>query len=138
MATTYVALGALLAVHGLREGTAGAACAARVGVPLLRRLGLRWPRLLPVALGLFAGLGWCPPLALAFADAVHTGSPLGGAVFLLAFYLGTALFLLPLPGLAVWYRHRHLRVVARLASGVVGADYLYRGVLLALEILVTP
>ena len=70
------------------------------------------------------------PTALALAGAADAGSMAGSVLFFFMFFLGTSVFFVPLPGLGGLRRLETFRVVARLATGVVGAYYLYRGLIL--------
>ncbi len=144
----YCALAGLLLAYGLSPKPAdplrmshrlsGASCpAGRQG----RRLGwlrARWPSALPVALGLLTGLSWCPPFLLAVAGAADIGGVAGSVAFFAAFFVGTSLYFLPLPGLGLLRRSQALGQVARLAAGVIGAVYLYCGVVLLYGGIVSP
>jgi sulfite exporter TauE/SafE len=127
----YLGLATLLLFYGLGPSARQApTCAVGGRASLARRLAARWPALLPVLLGLFTGLNLCPPFALALTAAVESGSVVGSVWFFFTFFLGTSVFFLPLPGLGGLRRFETLRTVARLAAGVVGAYFLYRGVIL--------
>jgi sulfite exporter TauE/SafE len=90
----------------------------------------RWPALLPVGMGLVAGLKICPPLLLAFTTAAGTGS-LGGSLFLfLMFFLGTSVYFLPVSLLGAFTRLPDLRMVGKFAAVIVAVYYLFSGVLL--------
>jgi sulfite exporter TauE/SafE len=129
--SVYVALAALLLFYGLASGARrGVECAAGGRASRVRRWASRWPRLLPVLLGLLTGLNLCPPFALALAAAAERGSIAGSVWFFVTFFLGTSVFFLPLPGLGGLRRFESLRTIARLAAGLVGAFYLYRGAVL--------
>lgn len=126
----YLGLALVLLVYGFRQpGSSGRPCVARRN-SLPHQLARRWPSLLPVALGLFTGLNWCPPFALAVTGAAETGSVAGSVWFFLTFFLGTSVFFVPLPGLGTLRRFEVLRSVARLSAGVVGAWFLYRSLVL--------
>jgi sulfite exporter TauE/SafE len=128
--SSYLCLAGLLLVYGFRNGRTLSPCTARDRVGFLRRLRGRWPASFPFLLGLLTGLNFCPPFALALAGAAGTGSVAGSILFFLTFFMGTSVFFLPLPGLGGLRRFQTLRLVARLATGVVGAYYLYRGLIL--------
>jgi sulfite exporter TauE/SafE len=128
---TYLVLGGLLIAYGLSpSGFRASGCAAGDRTGLLRRLTARQPQILPVMLGLLTGLNLCPPFALAMADAVEAGSAADSVLFFLTFFLGTTVFFLPLPGLSGLRRFETLRHVARMAAAIVGAYYVYRGLIL--------
>jgi len=124
---TYIGLSVLLLVAVFRKKRpAGGACAVSEAQARLRR----WPALIPVGMGLMAGLKVCPPLLLAFTDAANSGT-LGGSLLLFAtFFLGTSLYFLPLPLLGAFTRMPDLRIVGRFAAVIVALYYLVSGVLL--------
>jgi sulfite exporter TauE/SafE len=127
----YLGLAGVLLFYGLTRATQPSAlCPASGRVGRLGRLATRWPQVLPVLLGLLTGLNLCPPFALALAGAAESGSVAGSVLFFATFFLGTSVFFLPLPGLGALRRFETLRTVARLATAVVGAYYLYRGLIL--------
>jgi len=124
---TYIGLSVLLLVAVFRKRKAApGACAAAEAQARFRR----WPALIPVGMGLMAGLKVCPPLLLAFTDAASSGT-LGGSLLLFAtFFLGTSLYFLPLPLLGAFTRMPDLRIVGRFAAVIVALYYLVSGVLL--------
>ena len=79
----------------------------------------------PLILGFMSGVRLCGPVVGALAEAATAGSVLQGIAFFAAFFLGTTLYLLPMPfaGLLahwpVWTR------VGRLAGATAGFVYLY-------------
>jgi hypothetical protein len=90
----------------------------------------RWPALLPVCMGLLAGLKVCPPLLLAFTDAMGAGSLVGSVGTFVAFYLGTSLYFLPVVLVGAFRHVASLRTIGRYAAVIVALYYLYSGVLL--------
>jgi sulfite exporter TauE/SafE len=134
----YLGLAGMLLVYGFSSATRpAAACVAGNPRGPARRMAARWPQFLPLLLGLLTGLNLCPPFALALAAATETGSVARSLWFFFTFFVGTSVFFLPLPGLGGLRRFAKLRLIARLAAGVVGTYYLYRGVVLMIGGLVT-
>jgi sulfite exporter TauE/SafE len=91
-------------------------------------------------LGLVSGLSICPPFLVAAGrvlTAVGSGTldgAAGGAVFFLFFFLGTAVFFLPLFGVPLFHRWRDkLANIARVAMLLMGVYFL--GFLCLLEII---
>ena len=76
------------------------------------------------------GMNPCAPVLLAFAAAAQSRTLLEAVVFFLCFFIGTSAYLLPLPLAGFLGRWNRVRVVARFAVGLMGAYYLYAGVLL--------
>jgi sulfite exporter TauE/SafE len=59
----------------------------------------------PILLGVVTGLSICPPFVAALATAVTSGNILRGTMYFAAFFVGTTVYLLPLPlagGLTRW------------------------------------
>jgi sulfite exporter TauE/SafE len=122
----YVGLAALLLVAVLRKKAPAGACAFEGARARLSR----WPALLPVGMGLLAGLKICPPLLLAFTGAASAGSLAGSLVFFLAFFLGTSVYFIPIPFLGVFRRVSALQIVGQFAAVIVALYYLFAGAIL--------
>jgi sulfite exporter TauE/SafE len=127
----YVGLAALLLVAVLRKKPPSTTCALGEAQARLSR----WPALLeagllPVGMGLLAGLKICPPLLLAFTDAASTGTLIGSLFLFLMFFVGTSIYFIPLSFLGAFTRVSALRTVGQFAAVIVALYYLYAGVLL--------
>jgi sulfite exporter TauE/SafE len=120
-----IVLAALLMVYGF-AGQARDCKAASAG-GLLQRLYLRSPWLVPILLGLLTGLSLCPPFLLAFGSAAQLPRLWQSLLFFGAFFVGTAVYIVPLPLVGVARRHDAIRTVGRLAAGVAGLLYFYAG-----------
>ncbi len=120
---TYILLALLLLLAVLRGKQSAGACLASGARAWLSR----WPALLPLGMGLLAGLRICPPLLIAFADASTAGTLAGSLLVFLTFFLGTSVFFLPLILVGAFRRVAELRIVARFAGGIVALYYLYLG-----------
>jgi sulfite exporter TauE/SafE len=94
----------------------------------VNRRSYRTPGLAVIG-GLVTGLNPCAPVLLAFTAAAQSQTILGSLVFFLCFFVGTSVYLVPLPLLGFLGRWNRLRLVARLALGLMGAFYLYAGLL---------
>jgi len=83
------------------------------------------PSHLPFVLGVITGANLCPPFVAAMAAALGAGSIAHGLAYFVAFFLGTTMYLLPLPlagGLARWHTWQR---IGRTAGAVVGFVYVY-------------
>jgi len=100
--------------------------------PCVNRRSYRTPGL-ALAGGVLTGINPCAPVLLAFTAAAQSGALLEAITFFLWFFLGTAVYLLPLPLLGFVGRWDRLRLVARFAVGLMGAYYLYAGLLLIIR-----
>ncbi|HNX51118.1 MAG TPA: sulfite exporter TauE/SafE family protein [Thermoanaerobaculaceae bacterium] len=121
----YLGVAVLMVAYGFSP--ASRRCAATPGAGLLARVRARWPALLPAALGLLTGLNLCPPFVVAIARAADAGGLLGSLTFFSAFFVGTSVYLVPLPLLGWLRRPEAVRTTARLAAGVVGVYFAYLG-----------
>jgi hypothetical protein len=121
----YIAGSLLLILYGFREQRP--LCAAGSLPGLLSRGASRLPRLMPWLLGCLTGLSLCPPLLLAFGAAADTGSVAGSLWFFATFFLGTSIYFVPAPFLGPLARVHALRIIGRLAVGLMGVYYLYSG-----------
>jgi hypothetical protein len=119
----------LLAAALLYFGWAGIPSACGVGLGGPRRWLVRWPSLLPVGMGFFTGLNLCPPFLLALAGAAYAGSLGASLLFFAAFFLGTSLYLLPLPFLGAFHRHAAVAWVGKTVAVLMAAYYFYSGII---------
>ena len=124
VATVILAL--LLIAYGFAgrsQNCKAAAAGARLG-----RLPLRNPMLVPILLGLMTGVNVCPPFLMAFGNAAQFSTLRQSLAFFAAFFVGTSVYIVPLSLVGMVGRHEAVRIIGRLASGVVGLFYLYSGV----------
>jgi len=136
---TSLAVGTMLGVQawrGPRPEHGG--CPAALGGPLDRRHGLagllaRRQGLAGLALlGLLTGLNLCGPFVAATLRAAQAGGPLRAMLFFLVFFVGTAVWTLPLALVGLFRRWRALAQVARLTLGILAVHYTCFGALLLL------
>jgi sulfite exporter TauE/SafE len=85
---------------------------------------------MPALLGLLTGLSLCPPFIAALAGATGQTSLVSSLLFFISFFIATSLYLLPLPFAGLLGRFQEIRITARLAAGIVGCYYLYRGLIM--------
>jgi sulfite exporter TauE/SafE len=100
--------------------------------PCVNRRSYRTPGL-ALAGGVVTGMNPCAPVLLAFAAAAQSRALFGAIFFFLCFFAGTSVYLLPLPLLGFMGRWNRARLVARFAVGLMGAYYLYSGLLLVIR-----
>ncbi len=125
---SYMVLAALLVIYGFFD--IRSICVAERSGGLLRRMSARLPFLLPLFLGFFTGLNLCPPFLLAIMSAAESGSIMGSLWFFLLFFLGTAVYFIPLPFAGAFRRVKVLKIVGKFAAGVIGVYYFYLGVIM--------
>jgi sulfite exporter TauE/SafE len=91
-----------------------------------------WPGSLPVFAGLATGLSFCPPFLLAFTGAIEKASLLKSMLFFFAFFLGTSTFFIPMPFVGIFRGFSALRMIGKMAAGLIGLYYLYCGILMVI------
>lgn len=110
----YLGLAGLMLAFGLGKLRVACALPPRALRPYLKKLpGLR--PFIPVLFGLLTGLNLCPPFLLAFTNAALNGTLLGSLSFFLAFYIGTSIYLIPIPLIGLFRivrGQRHYRPLA--------------------------
>ncbi|MEW6262891.1 MAG: sulfite exporter TauE/SafE family protein [Thermodesulfobacteriota bacterium] len=86
-----------------------------------------WPAPLPLAAGLVTGLSLCPPFLLAFTHAAAAGGLFQSVWFFVMFFLGTSVFFLPAPLVGFLRVYPSLKIIGKIATGIMGLYYLYLG-----------
>lgn len=89
----------------------------------------RWPAAIPLALGFFTGLNLCPPFLIALANSATSSSLPRTLLFFLEFFVGTSIYMLPLPLVGVFHSKESLKTIGRMAAGLMSLYYLYLGVI---------
>ncbi|MDD4033651.1 MAG: sulfite exporter TauE/SafE family protein, partial [Bacteroidales bacterium] len=100
---------------------------------LRNTIGKHFPSLVPVLTGTITGINICPPLLLAVSNAVETGSIGGSLLFFAMFFIGTAVYFIPLPFIGAFRRQQTLSIIGKFAALLMGFIYLYKGIYLLLS-----
>ena len=124
----YIVFSMLLIYYGF-FATSTSCVATRMN-GLRHRLTKIWPDLLPVIAGLVTGLSFCPPFLLAFTGAVEKTTVLQSMFFFFAFFLGTSIFFIPTPFIGILRGFSPLRIIGKMAAGLIGVYYLYSGIMM--------
>ncbi len=132
-ATCFI-LAAFMLAYGLGWLKLAPTCAISPRALRARFGGYAWLRpMLPAVFGLLTGLNLCPPFLLAFTNAALNGTLPGSLLYFVAFFLGTSLYLLPLP-LVGLFRNPNaaqaLQTVGRMASVLMSLYYIAYGSLM--------
>jgi hypothetical protein len=122
-AVITIVLASLLIVYGFTGRDRHCRAAADVGANPSRRSFM----LMPISLGFLTGVNVCPPFLLAFSRATQLTHLWQSLLFFAAFFVGTSVYVAPLPLVGLTCRSGKIRIVGRLAAGVVGLFYLYSG-----------
>jgi sulfite exporter TauE/SafE len=126
----YIILSSLLIVYGFHRFRK--VCLGRSHLPVKESSGLRWRFMLPLSGGFATGLNLCPPFLLAITGAMDTGDISGSILFFCMFFLGTAIYLIPLPFIGFFRRQQVLKIIGKFAAILAGIFYLYKGLTMLL------
>ncbi len=96
------------------------------------KLRNNWPHLMPAFGGFTSGLNLCPPFILAITQASLTRSFSGSIIFFIAFFFGTSVYFIPMPFISLFRRKQDFQLIGKFAAGIVGAVYLYKGIMLVI------
>jgi hypothetical protein len=124
----YAVLACMLMAYGFSAPPASCAGSGLSG--RLAAIAGHWPWIMPGLMGLLTGLSLCPPFLAALAGATGQATLVSSLLFFSAFFAATALYLAPFPLAGLFGRSPLVRISARLAAGVMGAYYLYRGLIM--------
>jgi sulfite exporter TauE/SafE len=129
IAALYLLFSVLLIVYGFRSGSRkDSASCEKPQLNAIRSVfegrRLVW---LPVAAGFVTGLSFCPPFLLAFTGALEESNLVYGMLFFAAFFVGTSVFLFPLPLWGLFRKVAVLKTIGRMAAGLMGIYYFYYG-----------
>ncbi len=81
-----------------------------------------------VALGFLTGINFCPPFLLAFSSSAHTGDSLfQSVVYFVQFFLGTALYFIPVVLLGFGNLLAKLRTIGKMTAVVMALYFFYKG-----------
>jgi len=81
----------------------------------------------PAALGFLTGFSLCPPFVVAGLRAAALGSAAAALLFFAVFFVGTAVWFVPLAGLGCVRRSEGVTTVARMTMVIIAAYYLFLG-----------
>jgi hypothetical protein len=124
----YATLAIVLVIYGF--SSPANTCAAGSMGGRLAAITSRWPALLPALMGLLTGLSLCPPFLAALAGATSQATLFSSLLFFSAFFIATSLYVTPFPLAGLIGRSQAIRITGRLAAGVMGIYYFYRGLLM--------
>jgi sulfite exporter TauE/SafE len=100
---------------------------------LIANQQINWPHLLPAFGGFTSGINLCPPFILAITQASLTRNIAESTLFFIAFFVGTAIYFFPMPFISLIRRKQNFQLIGKFAAGIVGAMYLYKGIILLIN-----
>jgi sulfite exporter TauE/SafE len=124
----YATLAIVLVIYGF--SSPANTCAAGSLRGRLAPMTARWPSSLPVFMGLLTGLSLCPPFLAALAGATSQATLFASLLFFFAFFIATSIYVTPFPLAGLLGRSQAIRTTGRLAAGVMGIYYFYRGLIM--------
>jgi hypothetical protein len=124
----YAILGCVLMLYGF--GSFSNACAAGGMRGRLASFASCRRAALPAFMGLLTGLSLCPPFIAAVAGATGQTSLFSSLLFFMFFFVATSLYVIPFPFAGLLGHYQAVRITARLAAGVMGCYYVYRGLIM--------
>lgn len=80
-------------------------------------------------LGFLTGINVCPPFILAFSDAAFFSNIISSILYFAAFFMGTAIYFMPLPFIGV-LKGKQIKLVGQMCSLVIGVFYMYSGIIM--------
>jgi ABC-type nickel/cobalt efflux system permease component RcnA len=128
MGILYMLLSVLLIIYGFHRFRE--ICLGRSHLPVKKSYARRWPFIVPLAGGFATGLNICPPFLLAITGAMETGDIARSALFFIMFFLGTAIYFIPLPFIGFFRKQAALRIIGKFAAILAGIIYLYKGIIM--------
>lgn len=128
MGMVYIILSVLLIIYGFHRFRE--VCLGRSRLQFKKSKGRRRDFLIPLSGGFATGLNLCPPFLLAITGALDTGEVADSILFFIMFFIGTAVYFLPLPFIGFFRRQQVLRIVGKFAAIIAGIFYLYKGIIL--------
>lgn len=124
----YVVFSLLLIYYGFFKTRTS--CETKCTHGLRHKLMTILPVSIPMIAGFVTGLSLCPPFLLAFTGAVEKTTVLQSMFFFFAFFLGTSIFFIPLPFSGLFRGFSTLKIIGRMAAGLIGVYYLYSGIIM--------
>jgi sulfite exporter TauE/SafE len=131
---SYVFFSALLIFYGFfKTRKTIASCTKNPALGQTNKIAARWPALLPLIGGLITGLSFCPPFYLTLTAAAVKGSLLQSMFFFFQFFLGTAIFFIPIPFTGIFRRYSMMKFIGKTTAALIGVYYLYTGTIMLIE-----
>lgn len=122
-------LAVMLLLYAFSARRCSATCASSASSSRLVSIERKVRPWAPAALGLLTGLNVCPPFLVAGARAAETRSLLTAVAFFFVFFLGTAVWSLPLVATGWLRRLMAVAAVARITLLILAGWYAYLGVI---------
>lgn len=124
----YVILSLAMAFYGLFISKE--MCAAKSLKGIINRVVTKNIWLVTAVLGFLTGISFCPPFLLAFSSSAYRSGLFQSVFFFFMFFLGTALYFIPLVFIGFLKSYSVLKIIGKMAAVVMAAYFFYRGVIM--------
>ena len=124
----YIILALAMVIYGLfisREF-----CAAKSLKGTFSRLFADRMWIMTAAMGFLTGINLCPPFLLAFSSSAYQTSLWQSVTLFLMFFLGTAVYFIPLVFIGLLKFHEKLRIIGKMTAVIMAVYFLYRGAIM--------
>lgn len=91
-------------------------------------VGKFFPQLATPALGFLTAINVCPPLLLAISGASAANGVLNSITLFMMFFIGTAIYFIPLPLVALLRNNNAFQIIGKYAAIVTGIIFLVKGI----------
>ncbi len=120
----YIILAGVVIVYVFRKKPAVCAAESALGKANPQKI-----RFFPMILGLLTGLNLCPPFIMALVRAITVGDLARHIIFFIQFFIGTTIYLLPIPLVGFIKAKKYLLFVGRAVAVLVALYYIYIGII---------
>jgi sulfite exporter TauE/SafE len=124
----YIALALAMVVYGLfisREY-----CAAKSLKGTFSRLFADRMWIMTIAMGFLTGINLCPPFLLAFSSSAYQTSLWQSITLFMMFFLGTAVYFIPLVFIGLFKVHDKLRIIGKMTALIMAVYFLFGGTIM--------
>jgi cytochrome c biogenesis protein CcdA len=122
----YLLLSLLMAIYGLLGSKKKCRIKRYNGVIGKFVTHKKW--VIAVAMGFLTGINFCPPFLLAFSSSAHVGDSLFQSVlYFVLFFLGTAIYFIPIVLLGFGNLLERLRTIGKMTAIVMALYFFYKG-----------
>jgi sulfite exporter TauE/SafE len=130
IAILYLVLGLLMILYGFHRFRE--ICLGKKSLHGIKGKPYAGKLMLPVVGGFMTGINLCPPFLLAITGAMDTGAITGSMVYFLAFFVGTAVYFIPLPFIGFFRKQHALRIIGKFAAILAGLIFIFKGMVVLL------
>jgi len=124
----YIILAVAMVVYGLFISKEY--CAAKSLKGTFSRFFVDRIWIMTTAMGFLTGINLCPPFLLAFSSSAYQTSLWQSITLFMMFFLGTAVYFIPLVFMGLFKFHDKLRIIGKMTAVIMAVYFLYRGTIM--------